>query len=648
LSLNKENKGKVKSNVCLIKDCSRQTHRESKYCIFHASAEEKTEEEFKKALKEYIQEIKEEGKDYDFEGFIFVGNINFKEDLNIIVFKKANFRNATFKGEADFKGATFKGEANFTGATFKQYADFTSATFEGDAGFVGATFEREANFTGAIFKQYAYFTSATFEGDANFTGATFEGKAGFGKTTFKQYAYFTRAIFKRETDFYNNTFKQYAYFTSATFEGNANFWKTTFMGKTDFGKTTFEQHASFMYATFKGKADFKGTTFEGGADLDATFEGEADFAGATFKGKADFAGATFKGDTDFSGATFEGNADFADATFEGNADFADATFEGNADFADATFKGDADFADATFKGDADFSIKAIGEYISFYNTLFNQGRTLVIKTTDVKNEVTIDFEKVCLENVYLELFLGEKTLINFTKALLRSTTIEKDQIENHIFQKEKEMFSRAQQVYLLLKNNFHSIGKYKDESWAFTKERDMEKFSYKFINSEENHKYQDASKEKNLFYKCILNIKFYTRWLFSKKSLDLLLLKLSSFVYGYGENPWYVIRFASIVIFLFAIILNFSGIVTSDRTNLIIEFIKESQGDKYTLRYLGPILGNFLNCLYFSVVTFTTLGYGDFQPAVGLSRFFVSLESIIGAITMALFVYTFARRTGGR
>ena len=103
-----------------------------------------------------------------------------------------------------------------------------------------------------------------------------------------------------------------------------------------------------------------------------------------------------------------------------------------------------------------------------------------------------------------------------------------------------------------------------------------------------------------------------------------------------------------IVIFSFALILNLSGIVNSDSTNLIIEFIKESHGDEYTLKYFGPILGSFLNCLYFSVVTFTTLGYGDFQPAVGLSRFVVSLEAIIGAITMALFVYTFARRTGGR
>jgi len=44
------------SNKCPI--CGRPTHKESKYCIFHASAKEKTEDEFKERLKEYIQEIK--------------------------------------------------------------------------------------------------------------------------------------------------------------------------------------------------------------------------------------------------------------------------------------------------------------------------------------------------------------------------------------------------------------------------------------------------------------------------------------------------------------------------------------------------------------------------------------------------------------
>jgi len=205
---------------------------------------------------------------------------------------------------------------------------------------------------------------------------------------------------------------------------------------------------------------------------------------------------------------------------------------------------------------------------------------------------------------------------------------------------------------LLLKNNFHSIGRYEDESWAFTKERDMEKRSKSFRSLLDKYKkcslFKKILNKSNLLKRIIIKSKIFSKWLFSKKAIESFNLSVSDFIYQYGENPWRVIRFALIIIFSFALLLNFSGIVYSDRTNLLIEFIKENQGDGYTLRYLGTVMGSFLNCLYFSVVTFTTLGYGDFQPAVGLSRFFVSLESIIGAFTMALFVYTFARRTGGR
>src|SRR5665648_907791 len=192
--------------------CGRPTHKESKYCIFHASAEEKNVGEFKEALKEYVNKIKKEDGDYDFEKFIFIGDIDFKKDLNITIFKLANFTETTFKGQADFTEATFEGVANFIEATFEEVAYFTKATFEEVAYFIEATFKVLAYFKGATFEEVAYFTKATFSGVANLSETTFKGQADFTEATFEEVAYFIEA-----------TFKGGANFIEATFEGDADF-----------------------------------------------------------------------------------------------------------------------------------------------------------------------------------------------------------------------------------------------------------------------------------------------------------------------------------------------------------------------------------------------------------------------------------------
>lgn len=51
----------------------------------------------------------------------------------------------------------------------------------------------------------------------------------------------------------------------------------------------------------------------------------------------------------------------------------------------------------------------------------------------------------------------------------------------------------------------------------------------------------------------------------------------------------------------------------------------------------------FFDCLYYSVVTFTTLGYGDFIP-IGLSRLVAATEAFTGSFTIALFVVVFVKK----
>jgi len=154
------------SKICPI--CGRPTHKESEYCIFHAGVEEKTEEEFKKALKEYVQKIKEEDRDYDFRDFIFVGEINFKEDLNATVFKNAYFNDATFEADANLSFLTFKGDVNLIGARFKGNANLSFSTLKRDVHLNRAILKKNADFSYSKFLSTYSFKDTCFEGNVLF------------------------------------------------------------------------------------------------------------------------------------------------------------------------------------------------------------------------------------------------------------------------------------------------------------------------------------------------------------------------------------------------------------------------------------------------------------------------------------------------
>lgn len=55
----------------------------------------------------------------------------------------------------------------------------------------------------------------------------------------------------------------------------------------------------------------------------------------------------------------------------------------------------------------------------------------------------------------------------------------------------------------------------------------------------------------------------------------------------------------------------------------------------------------FMDCLYFSAVTFSTMGYSDMRLD-GALRFLAAIEALIGAFAMALFVFAFTRGTAER
>jgi Ion channel/Pentapeptide repeats (8 copies) len=101
---------------------------------------------------------------------------------------------------------------------------------------------------------------------------------------------------------------------------------------------------------------------------------------------------------------------------------------------------------------------------------------------------------------------------------------------------------------------------------------------------------------------------------------------------GYGEKPINVVSFSLVFIFLSAMIYFCIGI-NQGSESLRLSF----QANFLTNLY------NFFSCLYFSVVTFTTLGYGELTP-MGLTRAMAAMEAFVGSFTMALFVVVFVKK----
>ncbi len=130
---------------------------------------------------------------------------------------------------------------------------------------------------------------------------------------------------------------------------------------------------------------------------------------------------------------------------------------------------------------------------------------------------------------------------------------------------------------------------------------------------------------------------FYLEMVAKRKQMPLFSLtrmwsKLVDLLCGYGEIPYRII-FSSIIYIVFNAIL--FGILGLKYEGQIYRFNTEASF------YENLVL--FGNATYFSVVTFTTVGYGDFTP-LGMARVFAATEAFNGAFMIALFILAFVKR----
>jgi len=394
--MNQENSN---SKICPI--CGRPTHKKSQYCIFHASAEEKTEEDFKQAITKYVNRAMSESSGFNFKQFIFKGDLDFSKDFNLSEIQRCNFENTEFYyGKICFDNIVFLGETKFINCKFGSKASFVNSEF-----------------------------------------------------------------------------------IDSLYIGNVHFFD-----QVNFNKATFH---SF---------EIKGTTFEGGMNS---------FNEAHFYGDFLIESCRFMHDIDFIYSVFNYNVKMGGKEFN-NSIFNFERADINSNF------------ELFFNSKEKIQIKL--------NNITNDPN--FTKITIAANNANVYFNNANLEKTELLFELYDNFYIDFEKAKIKDTYLKYSHIKGSIIQEKNKNFEEAKEIYLMLKNNFHSIGRYNDESLAFKKEMDMERASHWIHNMKYNKP----------------NLK---EWLLSGHLWGWFSSAFINMIYGYGERPRNVIFSAIFIICIF-------------------------------------------------------------------------------------------------
>lgn len=115
--------------------------------------------------------------------------------------------------------------------------------------------------------------------------------------------------------------------------------------------------------------------------------------------------------------------------------------------------------------------------------------------------------------------------------------------------------------------------------------------------------------------------------------------EVSRWVMEYGSNPWRIVAASLAVIVAWAFLYPLTGGLLDSTTHQVFGYVVEAPTD--APRYYATTV--FLKSLYFSVVTFATLGYGDIQPVGASARALATVETLLGSLLTALLVFVLSR-----
>jgi uncharacterized protein YjbI with pentapeptide repeats len=572
---------------------------------------------------------------------------------------------ATISGDADFGGSRVLEEARFVETTFEDDVSFAGTTFETEVNFRGASvaggaalLDNLASFAGIEFTEDAHLDHAAFEG-VTFADATFVGEAGFQETVFAGDVEFTDVSFGGEADFDEVVYQGDATYDGAVFEGTADFRGVDVQG----GAAVLEEDFSFDGVVFEGPANFRRATFASVHFESVTVDGQAMFEGATFERDAGFRGATFREEADFDETRFEGDVEFTDARFEAPVVFRGAEFTGEANyladnvcFDGATFLTDAEFDKCSFTA-ASFVGTAFGGAVDFEGSTFADSVEFAVEAVDGDSYVDLtdahlaagviaqpaehwmryDLTQATLGDVRLTGEVGEKALLDYVRFCDTA-------FDGFDFTAHREHFEQTNWSL----HEYKPIGE--DVQYALDLSPTVLETTY--LRAADAAKAQGARQGAVEFS---IQKAYWRR----RKNLDELRNRRLSIpdrvgtagnvvgnfawhqVCGYGYRLWRILATSLVVIvvwgFLYAFLSDPDTGADAAGTTMAGLSSASQLGTAEGLTILAQHV-------YFSLITFTTVGYGDVNP-LGLSvRYLAATEGALGVLLASLVVFVLGRR----
>ncbi|NJE60431.1 hypothetical protein E3E51_01455 [Thermococcus sp. 21S7] len=579
-------------------NCDPET-ADQEYCIFHKP--NKSEEEAREFYRKFLERFKPRVEEIEVDGTTLV--FERPVDARGFVFPKIP-RSVGFS----FEYTTFKEDVNFSHGIFESGVSFMESIFMGNAKFDHVTFKRNAYFPFVTFLEGVSFFASVFLDDVHFDRTIFskgsEKYLNFMWVRFKGDAYFHNCSFRGNVDSRDTIFHKTAYFSRSTFDGWVKLYGATFKGETDFSECSFLRDFVVTDANFFETVSFAGSKFGESSNLESwvnlsnvVFSKGVRFDECTFNLPFHLHRVEFKKEVSFDTSEFNSRIVFSNVVFRDYASFSETIFRALSIFGHLssgmvavledhgiTIKKDRDLP-VVFDALADFSAVVFNGYAHFEGTIFK--KDVFFEGTSFNEPVS--FQGKLEKEEYK--FYGE---IDFSHVDIRKS-IDIDIPSEWFKLPESEIEARRVQ-----RLSYEKEGKREEADRMFVLEM-RAKCRARLKNARDK-----LSKVKAYVHN-------FVEWL------------LADLPSEYGTN-W-------VRLFLFSLLVIIGTAVPYTIWSHKIDGFPETSN----------IVVRFLNALYYSLVTFTTLGYGDMHPT-GWLKALSAIEALTGAVFMALIVAVIARK----